>query len=134
MEGVLRQYNDAIASTTAAYNTAALNTVNAAIADHLNVIFADMRTGTPGVNTLTDMANGATNAACPGGNQPLHPNDCGYWHEVQTIENAVAAAGWNLFYPNLAGKAPAAPTIRIFRYQARSPIAPQRLSRWQRTD
>jgi len=104
MEGVLRQFADALSAATAAYNTAAVNMVNTAIADHLNVIFADMRTGTPGVNTSTDMANGAANSGCPGGNQPLHPNDCGYWHEVQTVENSASTAGWNIFYPNLAGK------------------------------
>jgi len=104
MEGVLRQFADALSAATAAYNTAALNTVNTAISDHINVIFSDMRTGTPGVNTSTDMANGAANAACPGGNQPLHPNDCGYWNEALTDEKAATAAGWNIFYPNLAGK------------------------------
>jgi hypothetical protein len=85
--GVLRQNLDAKAATTAAFNTAAQAVITQAIADNLNAYFVDVRTGTPGVNTTTDMA--ASTIGCPASasNTPLHPNDCGYADLAQTVEN-----------------------------------------------
>ncbi len=101
MSGVLRQQADGQSAITAAFNAAALAVVNAKIADNLQVVFADMRTGNPGVNITTDMALNALYLPNPGGAPPYHPNNGGYFHAAQTVENAVAAAGFSIFFPNL---------------------------------
>jgi hypothetical protein len=102
MSGVLRQTNDNLGSVTAAYDTAIKTLVTTMSGQNYNITFADVRGTNPGVNTTTDMTNQVNiQSPCQGGSGPLHPNNCGYLHYAQTIENAARAAGWKLFYPGL---------------------------------
>lgn len=101
--GVIRQLNDTSSAATAAYNTAA-STVITTTSAWANTFFVDTRTGTPAVNTTTDMANNGNVAPCPGGAPSLHPNKCGYDNWVLTVENTPAIAALNIFYPGLASQ------------------------------
>lgn len=96
--GVIFQNADGQSAATAAYDGVNLAVVNQ-LSAWANVYRVDVRTGTPGVNSTTDMANGVP--ACPGGVTPLHPNSCGFVHWLQTFENAATAAGLNIFFPGL---------------------------------
>lgn len=97
--GVIREQADGNSVATAAYNTA-VQTVFSAMS-WANTFFVDTRTGTPGVNTTTDMAANGNTSPCPGGNAPLHPNKCGYDNWVTTVENTAAIAALNIFYPGI---------------------------------
>lgn len=98
--GVIRQYLDNASASTAAFNTTANSVATQGIADNLNLIYVDVRGGTPGVNTTSDMA--ANTTACPAqsGNTALHPNNCGYLDWSQTVENAAAG----VFFPGIGGR------------------------------
>lgn len=119
--GVIYQNADANSAATAAYNASVQSTVAALASENLNVNFIDLRAGNPGVNSTTDMA--ASSTACPANaNTALHPNDCGYANEVKTIENAVAAAGYPIFFPNTG--APVGPITTPYGYQSVAPTTP----------
>ena len=79
-------------------------------ADGARVIFADLNNFDPGVNTTTDLATVET-AYCDASTTFGHPNAyCGQFHMAQTIANAAAYAGWQLFGtvqpPDLGGYLP----------------------------
>lgn len=96
--GVIKQFSDSDSIATAAFD-AAQDAVVTSLSSWANVYRVDVRTGTPGVNSTTDMV--VNNPLCPGGNQPLHPNSCGYLHWVQTFENTANALNADIFYPGL---------------------------------
>jgi hypothetical protein len=97
--GVIPETADANSSITTAFNNLAATNVAALAAENLQVIFSNPRTGTPGVNSTTDMA--ASTPACLGGVIPLHPNNCGQSNSVLTVENTILGAGFNIIYKNI---------------------------------
>lgn len=112
MSGVIYENGDAASAATAAMNSTGSSVIAAMLANNLNVTFVDVRGGTPGVNSSTDMATQANNqSAClsSAGSAPLHPNDCGHYHYAQTFENAASAAGLKLFSPQSGGRSTVIP-------------------------
>ena len=76
--GVLREQNDTLAATTAAYDADAQTAYSALYADGINVAFVPVRNY---VNDTTDMADS------------LHPNNSGYAKLVQAFEAYIAPTG-----------------------------------------
>lgn len=96
--GIIEQAANANASNTLAFDQAQA-AVMTSLGTWANAYRVDVRGGTPGVNSVADMAVNTT--GCTGGVSPLHPNSCGYQHWVQTVENTAAANGLNIFFPGL---------------------------------
>lgn len=125
--GVLYQNADASSTATAAFNTSVAATTAALFAENLNVRFIDLRGGTPGVNSTTDMATSSASCGATS-NTPLHPNDCGYANEVKTIEAQVIAYGYNMFLPNAGGTV--GPHNASYPYQTSPPTSPTFADFW----
>jgi hypothetical protein len=97
VQGVLYQQADASSAATAAYNTVMSNLATALHSEDANVVFVDVRGGTPGVNAGSDFGG----TGCAGGVAPLHPADCGYQNLALTTINALTSAGMKVGAANL---------------------------------
>jgi lysophospholipase L1-like esterase len=114
LNGVPKEQSDANSAASAAYDAVNSGVAAQLISDGLTrVFFADLRNGTPGVNTTTDYT-ACTN--CAGGPGGLHPSDAGYENWAKTIKNAAAAAGLSLFNANTGAtqSTSQAPIVTVF--------------------
>ena len=87
-------------ANTALYNSELMAVVAQESALGLPIYTVLLRTGTPGLNTTTDISTTPT-TTCYGAVNTLHPNDgpnggsgCGSDHMAQTLFNAELANGW----------------------------------------